>query len=476
MLRNYLFYFFVFFILNSSFALNDNTIKKKFIIKSIETEGNRITREHIIQRELTFTIDDTLTLDILENSISQSKKNLLNTLLFNFVDISYAISDSIIVNQEIIYNTKINISFTERWYTWPIPLFMIEERNFNDWWETKSMEKLSYGIIIKRDNFRGRKEELSLVFKTGYNEQYGIKYEIPYINKSQTIGMGGTVSLKRNHSLPVTTENHNHFFLTIDDSYPIENIYFNYQLTHRKGIHNFHRYHIQYDEVTFSDTVFAINSDFINPIHNKYKYFTMSYYFKSDYRNFRSYPLTGYYFDCEIKKQGFDIIKNNSVSLLSITSNYRKFWELFPQLYYAVGLTGKLRMDSDRSYYFNRAMGFGRNYVRGYESYIIDGQNFFLLKSNFKYNIIPEKVINLNFIKTEKFNKIPYAFYINFFTDAGYVSDKYFADNNNLSNKWLWGYGIGLDFISYYDIVYRFEVSRNIENEFGFTIQFMAPI
>jgi len=57
------------------------------VIKNIQLIGNKITKEHIVLRELTFKNGDTLTNDELIAEIEQSRKNLLNTSLFNFVKV-----------------------------------------------------------------------------------------------------------------------------------------------------------------------------------------------------------------------------------------------------------------------------------------------------------------------------------------------------------------------------------------------------
>jgi len=56
----------------------------------------------------------------------------------------------------------------------------------------------------------------------------------------------------------------------------------------------------------------------------------------------------------------------------------------------------------------------------------------------------------------------------NFYTDP--------AMNNQLENSLLIGYGLGIDFVTYYDLVFRLEYSMNRMNEHGFFIHFMAPI
>ena len=71
------------------------------------------------------------------------------------------------------------------------------------------------------------------------------------------------------------------------------------------------------------------------------------------------------------------------------------------------------------------------------------------------------KVINLKswpFRNLHQFNRIPIEIYSNLFFDAGYVSDQsgtYKSYNNILVDKLMISAGIGIDFVTYYDKVFR---------------------
>ena len=66
--------------------------------------------------------------------------------------------------------------------------------------------------------------------------------------------------------------------------------------------------------------------------------------------------------------------------------------------------------------------------------------------------------------------------YLNIFSDIAYVEDNQFQLNNSLSNELLFGSGIGLDLVTYYDKVLRLEYSMNKMKETGFFVHFIAPI
>jgi len=123
-----------------------------------------------------------------------------------------------------------------------------------------------------------------------------------------------------------------------------------------------------------------------------------------------------------------------------------------------------------------RGLGYGNDYVRSYEYYVVSGQSFALLKTNLKFELVPTKVKKFNFIPAKKFNKLYYSIYLNLLGDAAYVFDKHAMPDNKLSNTALMGTGLGLDFVTYYDKVFRFEYSINKMGECGFFIHFVSPI
>jgi hypothetical protein len=125
-------------------------------------------------------------------------------------------------------------------------------------------------------------------------------------------------------------------------------------------------------------------------------------------------------------------------------------------------------------FYFQQGLGFDR-YVRGYEPFVIFGKESYLLKSNLKYAILRPTVKEFDWIPHRKFRKAFLAIYSNIFVDAGYCTP--FADSEqNLYHQALIGAGVGLDFVTYYDLVLRVEAARNIEGLNGIYLSFVSPL
>ena len=94
-------------------------------VTSITLNGNLKTQNDIILRELSFEKNKSYSNHDLTKRIKESKENLINLRLFNFVEIN---------KNETQGTVQIIIDVIERWYIWPYPVFEIYERNFNTWW------------------------------------------------------------------------------------------------------------------------------------------------------------------------------------------------------------------------------------------------------------------------------------------------------------------------------------------------------
>jgi hypothetical protein len=105
--------------------------------------------------------------------------------------------------------------------------------------------------------------------------------------------------------------------------------------------------------------------------------------------------------------------------------------------------------------------------MNGYELYVVDGEDYLYLKTSQKYNFLSGD-LNLNkLINLRQFRHIPYDFYFTLNLDAGYVNNNTNFALNNFTNRMLYGYGAGLDFLLYHNL-FRFTYSINHLGEDGF--------
>ena len=74
-----------------------------------------------------------------------------------------------------------------------------------------------------------------------------------------------------------------------------------------------------------------------------------------------------------------------------------------------------------------------------------------------------------------QFRKSHYSLYLGLFSDLSYVSDNQNYEENTLSNQLLFGNGICLDYVTYYDKLIRIEFSINHLGEKGVFLHFSNP-
>ncbi len=440
------------------------------VIDDIVLVGNKVTRDNILLREITFKPGDTIGVSSFSKIVEESRENLMNTSLFNFVEVEDSLSSA-----DGIKKYTISYSVIERWYIWPLPIFELAERNLNAWWETKDFSKINYGMFLNWENFRGKRENLKILLQFGYDEKLGFSYSIPYIDKKETIGLEFGFNQTKNHEVSYGTFDNRVERVRLIDDYAHKGYSGYFTLGHRPNIHQTHSVEVSYNDHIYADTVFEINPDFYDGDDNRAQYFKINYYFKNDHRDYRTFPLKGYYIDFLIEKTGMGFFKGSNINIINAKVNARKYWKLNNRFYFSEGLTARLGNGGDHPYFLNYGVGYGRDFVRGYEYYVVDGQNYFLLKGELKFALVQQQVSTVKFIPTDKFNKIPWAVYLSLYSDGGYVPSDV-KQGNDLQDSWLWGYGMGLNLVTYYDIVFRFEYSFNKMGESGFFIHFMASI
>jgi outer membrane protein assembly factor BamA len=449
-------------------AQNDSSRLRSLKIKTLRISGNKTTKEHIILRELMFHAGDSLSREQLDEACSRSKQNLMNTSLFNFVTITYDSSSDSCVN--------VRIDCRERWFTWPVPIFEFYEQNFNTWLLHPSLNRLDYGINLNRYNFLGRKQILSIILRMGYSEQYGFTYSIPYINSKQHSGLIVGLLYSRTHEIPYAC------FANKLDYYKDNANYVRYDIagragyTYRQGIYNTYFAELRYAQAHISDTIRKLSDVYFSQNQNTMNYVSANLGFVRDLRDSKPYPLKGYYIQVGMNKTGLGVL-SKTPDFWQLSVLLRKYWQWSDRISSGIAFKGKWSGQSNVPFYFQTSVGF-RDYVRGYEYYVMQGQSYALLKTVWRYQIVKPHVKQIPFLPLEKFNTFHYAFYAGLFADMGYVQSLNELPQmmNSLTNTMLYGYGAGIDFVTYYDIVIRAEYSFNKMGESGLFLHFNSAL
>jgi hypothetical protein len=178
-----------------------------------------------------------------------------------------------------------------------------------------------------------------------------------------------------------------------------------------------------------------------------------------------------------LEKTGLGLFDNQAVNLFSTRTSFSQFYLITNRFSGANSIILKKSFENRQPYYFKEGLGY-HDFLRGFEYYVIEGEDYYLSKNTFKFELLPQRISNLKFIPLRKFRKIHYAIYLTTHFDIGiaHEKDEEVLLNNDLSNKLLYSTGVGIDIATYYDRVFRFEYSLNSLNEAGFFIHFKASI
>ncbi len=440
-------------------------------ITEINIQGNFITSKKFIFRELVFKIDEYVKKKDIEYIRQTSINNLTKSTLFNFIDVQAVEIDG--------GKLAIYVNLTERWFIWPDIYLNQTDRNFSEWWRNKDLSKLEYGIGLKVNNFRGMGESLQVKYHIGSLTRREFEYKGIHLDKAEHHFLDIHTTFVDLKDVPWMVRSNQQVILKSEKKL-LRSSVFDIQYTYRKKYFNFHSIDIGYSIFRAADTILKLNPYFFGQNNTSQRYFSIGYTFTRDTRDSHFYPKTGYLLIAGINKKGLGIFPGeyNSIDFYFQDFDYRR---LTDRIYFASGFLYTSASKSGYAYYPQTGLGY-MQFVRGYEYYVADGDKSLLLKSLFNFKILPMKILNLNFWpfrKAYQFNKIPLEIYSNVFFDAGYVYDKteeYKLYNNNLVNKIMYGTGIGIDIITYYDKILRIDYAFNGFGEHGFFILWKAPI
>ena len=432
-------------------------------VASIIIKGNIKTKDYVIFRELEFEKNERYSAEELSKYIYQSEQNLVNLNLFNFIEI---------IKEKNKNNFYITIILVERWYFLPYPIMEISERNFNTWWNEFSdndysdFSRLNYGVFLNWENFRGENQILRMKIRKGFKEHYLLAYEVPYFDRKKTIGINTNLQFFRRKKTHFKSYDNklkyfeSNTFSSIDYDLNTEIIY-------RNNIHQKHKLKLSCLVSIVSDSIIILNSNYLNNTDLSTNLFSLSYQFEYEKRDYIIYPLNGHFISFEIKKY-----LSYSVPHIELLTNSAKHFNLTDNVYAGSSFKTKYSTEGNQPYFIQKGLGF-EDYVRGYEYYVIDGQSYWISKSALKYELIEKKYFEIPYMRKDQFKKSHYSLYFSIFSDLGYVIDN--QNQSRLNNELLWGSGISLDYVTYYDKLLRIEYTINRLGEKGVFLHFSSP-
>ncbi|WP_143436472.1 BamA/TamA family outer membrane protein [Hymenobacter crusticola] len=426
--------------------------------------GNGKTKERILRAELDFQEGDTLVVRRLGQRLEENRRRIFNLQLFHSVAVQTVCRDGEIT---VLFGVQ------ERWYTFPIPIFSLADRNFRSWLDRPDRwKRVDYGVHLVRRNFRGRNEQVIANVQLGFNRKYELFYEAPGYGRRRRIGFGAGASYYRSHALDYATVRDRLANFREDEGFPIERQYITAGLRWRRTVQHLSAFDVSYHHERISDSVQQRNpAYFLGRTRREFLDFSLTTTLNQ--RNTFAYPLTGRFVQLGLVQRMF--LTPGSSPVTTARARYVQYIDLGRQFYYNIGLQSQLRFSRRVAYADNRAFGYDA-LVRGYDAYVIDGRHYALVQQSVSYQLFDAARIQLGGIQNPKVNTIPLVLYANLFTDAGYVGAPTPWPNNRLPNQLLASVGVGLHLVTYYDRVLTVEYTRNARGQGGFFFRSEFPI
>ena len=465
--KYHLIFLLLYFLYSTAFSQTlssiDTTTTRYVTVDNIFILGNKRTKPSILLRELSAKKGTTLFYSDLVNHIANDQNKIYNTRLFNSVKITILDLSPDRVN--------IVVQVVERWYTFPIPILKFADRNFNDWLKNQNadLSRINYGIRFTQYNARGRNEKLRLTAQFGFTKNYSISYRVPYVDKNQKNGLELGAGYSERKNTAYSTEGHKQVFHK-SEKIQFQEVYSLIKYTRRSQFYDFHNVILEYNKSTVSDSILLLNYRYFSNRQSEQQYLALRYKYTKDKRDVAAYPLNGYRIQAEVNKLGVGIF--NDLDILDFQVTHDRYLDIGKGFYLSMYTKGIISTPKNQSYSLFPSLGRQQDFVRGYELYLIEGSSLALNKISFK-KLLFKGLKQINSFRVKQFNNFPYAFYLKTYFDAGYVKNfNEYEQNSRFTNHMLYGIGVGLDFVTFYDFVIRSEYSINDAKEHGFFFHF----
>lgn len=436
------------------YGVDTNKVK----IVGIQITGNRKTKGYIILREVPFAVGDSLWPNQTAVIFKQASTQVYNTNLFTDVK-----TTAVNINS---HNIIINIAVKEKWYIYPTPQFQLADRSYNEWIKTYNADfnRVIYGVKFAHYNFSGRRDQLRIFLLNGYTRNYAFSYNAPYSNPNLTEGFAVAASFSQNREVGYKINFNNKLLNYKEDNF-IRNS-FSVRGTYSKRNSFFKRTAIS-AVLNYLNVADTIVSSKLNPNYfgaNRSNQVFPDFVYAVSYSNTDNinYPRKGLIYGYGVAKRGFGF--SGGTNSLVFSGTYSKYIPHGKKWFSNITTAGVLKLPFKQAFINQRAIGQGDLSLRGLEVYFIDGvaaaaTKYTLTKQVAAFNIkVPFKIKAIPYV--------PFKIFAKGYTDVGYsYNTKEFA--TRLSNKFLYTGGVGIDILTFYDIVIKLEYSFNQIGEKG---------
>jgi len=434
-------------------------------IVQINIAGNNKTKEKIIQREITFNVGDKIPVAELGAIIERSQQNIQNTGLF-----VKTVVDTTFVGQQL----SVIFTVSETWYIYPYVIFDLADRNFNVWWkeQNRSLDRVNFGLRLVHLNLTGHRDKLKLTIQDGYTKKYELDYTFPGINQAQTLGLFTNVFYARAKETAYITEENKLLFYNFEDQFQLRRFRVAVGLSYRPGFYTFQTLKLEYSDNSIGDDIaFDRNPEYFLNEDNRQRHFTLAYSFTFDNRDIKPYPLNGQLFSASLQKDGFGF--REDVNALKANFTYQHYFSFTKKI--SLGLIASTKINILRHkqpYTHVSSLGYNEDVLSGYELYVVDGMDHLYAKSAVRYELLNKEWDWGKFMFIRQFKQMPYKLYFVINNDTGFVNAPFYDHYGTFNNQVLWGGGVGLHLVLYFDKVIEIEYNINKFGEKGLFLNF----
>ena len=432
------------------------------IIGDIFLEGNDHTRDFVLKREMDIKTGDTVLVSELQQRLLRNENHLLNTGLFLSADVDA------IDWQRGMPVADIEVNVHETWYFFPIPVVKLADRNFNVWWDkyNADLERLIFGLRGYHFNLTGVRDYLKLIAEFGFRQRYQLRYRYPYLNKDRTLGMEFEFGYSRSRNGVYATENNRLAFLISEQKDNFKSFFTDISVKYRPEYYLSHEIGVAFTSNFISDTVRSLNPGFHLNNSATQRYFSIYYGFVNDRRDRRFQATSGYYIDAYITQVGFGIYDDLNYGF--IQANLKTYLPLHKKVTGRWSTTGRLFFNKDKiSYNHSQGLGYGNQYVRGYEYYVVDGTDFFISHQGITWEFFNNTFNLSKILPFKKMNVVPLRLFLSANVDVGFVNTAQYAEQITLDEQWLYGYGPSLEILLAEGYLFGIDYSFNHLGESG---------
>ncbi len=447
-------------------------------IDTIIYQGNKVTREEVLRREMLFSRHDTLNV----KKIRQSRSEIFNLLLFNKVNISakrFVPGDTLSGKAKLkplIFNAqeqanRLNRSYTavlvtvyERWYFFPIPTFDLRGTSVTQWIRNPNLSNLNFGLSLQDQNFTGHGDLFTTSFGLGFDPFVGISYSTPYVFGSDKYGLGLAAEYRE---LKNTAEGHTAF---IAPAYNQIRRTIGFSISQRLSAFSLIGVYAEYVALSVSRSVrdrypfSAISEDGLD------QFPTLSLYYRYQRLDYILFPMEGFSFSAKLSKVGIPSA-NDKLDFTRAALDYRIYKPIFTNLSIAWRTFTVLSSNQPIPNHKRLFLGYSTK-IRGYTRTIFNGDHLQLNTVELRAPIIRLNTLRLAFMPIEQFSIFQYGLFMSMFLDSGTIwynpasKSPPGTSNRFTFSDYKFGYGGGLIFIGGFQWVSRLDFAFNDRGDF----------